>query len=125
MECTFEYSTGNSYKLQLWDTTGQERYRSIAKIYYRDAKIAILVYDVGDPQSFISLQSWAEEVVNESPKNLILAIVGNKTDLLDDMKEGKKEIVSESEAKKFAKSKGAMFYKTSAKDNTGLVEMFS
>ena len=62
MERTFEYSNGNSYKLQIWDTTGQEKYRSIAKIYYRDAKIAILVYDVADPQSFISLQSWAEEV---------------------------------------------------------------
>lgn len=64
MERTFEFSSGNSYKIQIWDTTGQEKYRSIAKIYYRDAKIAILVYDVGDPQSFTSLQSWAEEVVN-------------------------------------------------------------
>ena len=65
MERTFEYSNGNSYKLQIWDTTGQEKYRSIAKIYYRDAKIAILVYDVADPQSFISLQSWAEEEIKQ------------------------------------------------------------
>ena len=125
MERTLEFSTGNSYKIQIWDTTGQEKYRSIAKIYYRDAKIAILVYDVGDPHSFTSLQSWTEEVVNSSPKEVILAVVGNKTDLLDEIKEGKKEMVSESEARKFAKSKGAIFYKTSAKDNIGLVEMFS
>lgn len=56
---------------------------------------------------------------------MILAVVGNKTDLLDEIKDEKKEIVSESEVRKFAKSKGAVFYKTSAKDNSGLVEMFS
>jgi small GTP-binding protein len=70
--------------MQIWDTAGQEKYRSIAKIYYKDAKIAILVYDVTDKLTFEVMQSWANEVRNTASAEIILAVVGNKLDLLGD-----------------------------------------
>lgn len=60
LEKTFEYVPGKILKMQIWDTAGQEKYRSIAKIYYQDAKIAILVYDVTSQASFEQMQLWAE-----------------------------------------------------------------
>lgn len=69
-------------KMQIWDTAGQEKYHSIAKIYYQDAKIAILVYDVTNKQSFENIQVWAEEVIATAPKDILLAFIGNKIDLL-------------------------------------------
>lgn len=77
-----EHVPGKIVKFQIWDTAGQEKYRSIAKIYYQDAKIALLVYDVTNKQSFSSMQLWAEEVKNIAPPNVIIALIGNKVDLL-------------------------------------------
>lgn len=68
--------------MQLWDTAGQEKYKSIARIYYQDAKIAILVYDVTSKISFEEMQVWAEELRNHAQPNIVMAVVGNKTDLL-------------------------------------------
>lgn len=79
----FEFQPGRVFKLQIWDTAGQEKYKSIAKIYYKDAKIAILVYDVTDERSFIAMQEWAESVFSITSKDILLAVVGNKTDLED------------------------------------------
>lgn len=70
--------------MQIWDTAGQEKYRSIAKIYYQEAKIAILVYDVTSKDSFEQMQVWGDELVDNAPKDIILAVVGNKVDLLGD-----------------------------------------
>lgn len=53
-----EYSPGKKYKIQIWDTSGQEKYRSIAKIYYREAKMAILVYDINDASTLLNIKSW-------------------------------------------------------------------
>ena len=72
---------GHNLRYQLWDTAGQEKYRSIAKIYYKDARIALLVYDVTSKISFVSLQTWAQEVRSSAPADVILAVVGNKIDL--------------------------------------------
>jgi small GTP-binding protein len=60
LEKCFEYVSGKHIKMQIWDTAGQEKYRSIAKIYYQDAKIAVLVYDVTSKASFEQMQVWAE-----------------------------------------------------------------
>ena len=69
-------------KMQIWDTAGQEKYKKKKKIYYQDAKIAILVYDVTNKQSFENIQVWAEEVIATAPKDILLAFIGNKIDLL-------------------------------------------
>ena len=58
-------------KLDIWDTSGQEKYRSLNKLFYKDAKIAILVYDITNKDSFDELKNyWFNQLENEAPKNL-------------------------------------------------------
>ncbi|KRX08659.1 P-loop containing nucleoside triphosphate hydrolase [Pseudocohnilembus persalinus] len=69
---------------KVWDTAGQERFKSINSLYYKDARIAVLVYDITNEQSFETLKFWLKEVKEHGKKNCILAIVGNKSDLDND-----------------------------------------
>lgn len=97
------------YKLNLWDTIGQERYRSLTKIFLKGSKIVILVYDISSKRSFESLLFWKkiiDDVVGETP---LYAVVGNKIDLYD------KEEVKEEEGEAYANGIGAKFLLTSAK----------
>ena len=98
------------YTINLWDTIGQEKYRSLTKIFIKGAKIVIFVYDITNAQSFKELNFWiesAEELINEKT---IMGIVGNKSDLFV------KEEVDETQARKFASDKGYEFALTSAKN---------
>ena len=106
-----EYIYNNQkYIFHLWDTIGQEKYRSLTKIFFKDAIIVILVYDITKKKTFDALQEyWFEEVKNELGDDFILAIVGNKSDLYTE------EEVSEVEGKNFAISKGCKFKLSSAK----------
>ena len=99
------------YKINLWDTIGQEKYRSLTKIFLKDSKIVIFVYDITKEESFKSLPFWKkiiDDVVGETP---ILAVIGNKNDLYLDEK------VKEEDGEKYAKSIGAKFLLTSAKND--------
>ena len=99
------------YEIRLWDTPGQEQYRAITKLFYREAKICILVYDITKKNTFESLDFWigsVKEILGNEP---IIAIVGNKNDLFY------KEEVNENEGKQYAKKIGALFYLSSAKDD--------
>ena len=99
------------YKVNLWDTIGQEKYRSLTKIFLKDSKIVIFVYDITKEESFESLRFWKkiiDDVVGETP---ILAVIGNKNDLYLDEK------VKEEDGEKYAKSIGAKFLLTSAKND--------
>ena len=110
---------GKNLKLEIWDTAGQERYRSVTKLFYKDANAAILVYDITNKNSFDQLQKyWAEQVKESSPKNIIIAIAANKSDLFE------KEVVDEKEARDYAKSIGAIFSLTSAKSTAGINDLF-
>ena len=106
----FKYNN-NTYIFNLWDTIGQEKYRALTKIFFKDAIIVILVYDITKKTSFDSLNYWYEQIENELNDNYILAIVGNKKDLYLE------EIISEQEGKDFANSKNAKFKLSSAKDD--------
>ena len=99
------------YEIQLWDTPGQEKYRAITKLFYREAKICILVYDITKKITFESLDYWLESVKETLGNEPIIAIVGNKNDLFD------KEEVNGNEGKQYAKKIGALFYLSSAKDD--------
>ena len=103
------------YFFNLWDTIGQEKYRSLTKIFFKKSKIVIFVYDITNKVSFENLEFWINSVNEElGNEKYIKAIVGNKSDLY------LQEEVSEEEAKQFkqfAISKGAKFIKCSAKDN--------
>ncbi len=109
---------GRNFKFQIWDTAGQEKYGPLAQMYYRDADVAILVYDSTDKQTFSGLKTWHMELSEKGPKNLILAIVGNKVELTDEQE------VSESEGGRYASKHHAIYKATSAKENTGIEELF-
>ena len=109
-----------SLKIEIWDTAGQERFRSLAKIFYKDAKVICLVYDITSKKSFEELKNfWYEQQtklnVDGEP---IFAVVGNKYDLYETTQ-------VDDEAKNFAKSIGAIFQYTSAKDASGINELFN
>eukprot|EP01105_Mastigella_eilhardi_P026948 TRINITY_DN800_c0_g1_i2.p3 TRINITY_DN800_c0_g1~~TRINITY_DN800_c0_g1_i2.p3 ORF type:complete len:141 (+),score=36.60 TRINITY_DN800_c0_g1_i2:367-789(+) len=70
--------------LELWDTAGQERYRSLAHMYYRGASLAVIVYDITKMDSFESLKRWVEELHEHASTDIMLALVGNKSDLVND-----------------------------------------
>jgi len=94
---------------KIWDTAGQEKYRSLAPMYYRGASAAILVYDITKPGSFAALQDWAAELRQNGPKDLVLAVCGNKSDLYEDRAVGKRT------GQEYAESIGALWIETSAK----------
>ncbi len=114
-----EVDNKNKVKFQIWDTAGQEKYRSLAKIFYKDARIIILVYSINNLKSFESLkQYWYQEVKTNGLSNVIYAIVGNKNDLYNTSQ------VDEKEAMAWADSIGGIFQLTSAKSNSGIDTLF-
>eukprot|EP00735_Rhodelphis_limneticus_P001050 TRINITY_DN11601_c0_g1::TRINITY_DN11601_c0_g1_i1::g.21983::m.21983 TRINITY_DN11601_c0_g1::TRINITY_DN11601_c0_g1_i1::g.21983 ORF type:complete len:198 (+),score=41.10,sp/Q9SN68/RAF2B_ARATH/52.36/4e-62,Ras/PF00071.17/4.8e-52,Miro/PF08477.8/1.8e-18,Arf/PF00025.16/3.3e-10,Gtr1_RagA/PF04670.7/8.3e-07,MMR_HSR1/PF01926.18/7.2e-06,GTP_EFTU/PF00009.22/0.0013,DUF258/PF03193.11/0.0013,NTPase_1/PF03266.10/0.0027,SRPRB/PF09439.5/0.0069,ABC_tran/PF00005.22/0.011,DUF815/PF05673.8/0.091,DUF815/PF05673.8/4.2e+02 len=110
-----------SIKFQIWDTAGQEKYHSLAPIYYRNASIAILVFDLGNLDSFKTLKSWVTELQENGPTGIIIALAGNKLDLY--LNEASRA-VSLAVAQAYAKEIGATYTETSAKDDTGVTELF-
>ena len=107
-------------KFDIWDTAGQEKYRALAKIFYKDARVICLVYDITDNNSFNSIKSyWYEMVKNHADPEVILAVVANKSDLYD------KAAVKNEEGAEFAKSIGALFQSTSAKSDNGITNLFN
>ena len=107
----FKYKE-EQYIFNLWDTIGQEKYRSLTKMFFNDSQIVILVYDISVKKTFEQLNFWYDQVVESLGQNkFMLAIVGNKKDLF------KEEQVKEEEGKKFAEEKNAKFILSSAKSD--------
>ena len=116
---TFENMNNKQISLDIWDTAGQEKYKSLTKFFYKDAAAAILVYDITQKVSFENMKNyWYGQLQEFGSKNIILGVAGNKCDMYD------KEEVNENEAKQFAEKIGAFFGITSAKNNTGINELF-
>ena len=110
---------GKVLKFEIWDTAGQEKYRSLTTMFYKDANAAVMVYDVTRKESFEELKNyWSGQIRDSSPENIILAIAGNKSDLIEH------EVVDEGEARDFAKELGAIFVSTSAKNSEGINNLF-
>jgi len=108
-----------SISFDIWDTAGQELYRALAKNFYLNASIGILVYDIRRRNSFESLKTyWHEQLKVSGEDNMVLAVAGNKCDLYLEEK------VTEAEGKQFAKDIGAVFRLTSCKENIGIEELF-
>ena len=109
-----------SISFDIWDTAGQEIYRALAKNFYLNAAIGVLVYDIKRQSSFDSIKNyWYDQLRESGEENMIFAVAGNKCDLFDE------EEVDEEEAKEFAKSIGAIFKLTSCKESIGIDELFS
>ena len=111
-----------SYILNLWDTTGQEKYHSITNLFIKGSNIVILVYSINSLSSFEGLDFWYKSVQEKlGGENYVLAVVGSKSDLIEE----EEEVVSEEEAKKFAKEKNAIFKLVSSKeDPDGINNLF-
>ncbi|XP_064610701.1 ras-related protein Rab-22A-like [Liolophura sinensis] len=108
-----------TFKFQIWDTAGQEKYRALAPMYYRGAAAAIVVYDVTKESSFHTVKDWVKELHRHGPPRIVLAIAGNKCDL-EDLRE-----VSRKDAKDYAEEIGAVFTETSALTAANVPELFS
>ena len=107
-----------NFKFQIWDTAGQEKYAPLAQMYYRDANVAILAFDLTNKESFANLKTWKQELQEKGPKNMLVAVVGNKCDLGDEI------VVTPEQAEAFAAECNAVYMKTSAKENLGVSELF-
>ncbi len=110
---------GEKIRLDLWDTAGQEKYRSIGRHFYKESYIVCLVYDITNKESFKNLKEiWYPELLEYGEKLKIIALIGNKVDKYLE------EEVSEEEGKKFAKEINAVFKRTSALNGTGIEDLF-
>ena len=108
-----------SIKFDIWDTVGQEKYRSLTKIFYKDAKIIILVYDITTEYSFNELKEyWYNETLNNTDGAPLYAVCANKYDLYQ------KATVKDEDGKQFADKINAIFQNTSAASNTGINILF-
>ena len=110
---------GKTLSLDIWDTAGQEKYKALTKFFYKDAAVAILVYDITRKESFDTLKNyWYSQLQENGGKNIVLGVAGNKCDMYE------QEAVPEEEAREFANKINAIFMLTSAQNNTGINELF-
>lgn len=109
---------GKRIKLQLWDSAGQERFRTIASSYYRGAHGVAIVFDLTDAKSFESLESWLEEIGEHASGSVRRILIGNKNDLEDE------RAVKEADARAFADNAGMQYVETSAKSASNVTEAF-
>jgi Ras-related protein Rab-2A len=104
-------------KLQIWDTAGQESFRSITRSYYRGAAGALLVYDITRRDTFEHLTRWLEEARQSSANDMVIMLIGNKSDLES------RRAVSTKEGELFAEEHGLIFMETSAKEDHNVEEV--
>lgn len=112
------YLEDRTIRLQLWDTAGQERFRSLIPSYIRDSSVAIVVYDISNANSFHQTSKWIDDVRTERGSDVLIMLVGNKTDLSD-----KRQVTTE-EGEKKAKELNVMFIETSAKAGYNVKQLF-
>ena len=107
---------GKIIKLQIWDTAGADRYRSITKAYYKGSKIIFLVYDVTNLNSFKNIKNWMKDIEDFNKEKVYIVLVGNKCDSLD-------RVITEEEGINLAKEYKIDFLETSAKNDKNIFEL--
>ncbi|KAI9783583.1 MAG: GTP-binding protein of the rab/ypt [Peltula sp. TS41687] len=110
-------------KFEIWDTAGQERYKSLAPMYYRNANCAVVVYDITHATSLDKAKSWVKELQRQANENIIIALAGNKLDLVTEYPE--KRVIPTADAQAYAKEAGLLFFETSAKTAENVRELFT
>lgn len=105
-------------RLQLWDTAGQERFRSLIPSYIRDSSVAIVVYDITNRASFLNSSKWIDEVRSERADDVVILLIGNKTDL------SARRQVAEDEGEAKAREHDVMFIESSAKAGFNIKQLF-
>ena len=114
----YELEDGRIIKLYIWDTAGQDKFRSITSNYYKGADGIILIYDITDRKTFNSVRNWINNIKEEAPNKVALVLAGNK---VDDEKNRK---VQESEGKKIADEYSLPFFECSAKSDINVTQTF-
>ena len=102
---------GKVYQINIWDTAGQEKYRSVTKMFIQDSQILLLCYSIIEKQTFQNLEYWYKMATDILGNNIVLGVAGNKSDLYE------QEEVHENEGENFAKAHNAIFKLISAKAN--------
>ena len=109
---------GKSLRLNIWDTCGQEQYRTINQMFVENSKMALLVYDVTDRETFEELKKyWYHYITDSLEEEVIIGIAGNKCDLYEE------EQVKMEEGKEYAQLIGAVFKETTAKNDEAITEL--
>ena len=107
-----------TFRLQIWDTAGQESFRAMTRIYYKNSSCAFIIYDITEKESFNHLESWITECKKIAPETTLFVLIGNKNDL----KESRE--VSYDEGLKMAEKNNMLFFETSAKNGENIEQIF-
>ena len=106
------------YLIQIWDTAGQENFRSVTRAYYKASAVAMVVYDITKEDSFLHIQNWLHDCKELAPRTVILVLIGNKTDLED------QRVVARERGENLAKENNMIFFETSALNGNCIEEAF-
>ncbi|PKI46744.1 ras-related protein RABF1 [Punica granatum] len=115
---TIALQDSTTVKFEIWDTAGQERYAALAPLYYRGASVAVVVYDITSPESFQKAQYWVKELQKHGSPDMVMALVGNKADLLENRE------VSDQDGMEYAEKNRMFFIETSAKTADNINQLF-
>ena len=110
---------GQTVKLQLWDTAGQEKYKSMVSSYYRGANVALIVFDITNHQSFDALPLWIENFYKNGPEQKNIILIGNKKDMAEQRE------VTQQEAEAFSEANNMIYFETSAKEGDNIEYVFN
>ena len=110
---------GKMYKIQIWDTAGQDRFRSITKNYYKGAHGIVLIYDITDKKTFENVRNWVRQIKEEVSDKVCIILVANKIDAEE------KRVVSTEEGEKMAAEFNMMFFECSAKTGDNIDNAFN
>ena len=113
-------ANNETIRLQIWDTAGDERYRAVAPIYYRDANVVLLAYAMNDRETFSQVQSWYNEINQQMEIKPLIFIVENKKDLIDEC-----AVSEEDKAQLFQDIPEATFFSVSAKTGEAIDDLFT
>ena len=107
------------YLVQVWDTAGQENFRSVTRAYYKAAAVAMVVYDITNEESFEHIKQWIKDCKDLAPKSVQLVLIGNKSDLED------KRVIQIMRGIELAKENKMLFFETSALNGNGVEDAFN
>ncbi|KAL9115380.1 MAG: hypothetical protein Q9227_000701 [Pyrenula ochraceoflavens] len=120
---TISLDENTTVKFEIWDTAGQERYKSLAPMYYRNANCAVVVYDITQASSLDKAKSWIKELQRQANENIVIALAGNKVDMVNENPE--RRAIQTADAEGYAREAGLLFFETSAKSATNVRELFT
>ena len=113
---------GGYIKAQIWDTAGEEKYKSITYHHYKKSVGGLIVYDITKKLTFENVKNWYNDLITKAEKGCIIALVGNKLDLVE--RNGSNREVLKEEAQAYAEDNHMLFYETSAYNGTNINDIF-